>query len=719
MSVVYPFYLGDDSSGPIYWTGPEGNDEVRVGYVKSEGKIAYTFAVQRENWFGSCTLNFKGVQSSSRHFTYYSSGSRVGYLWDFVTISEELEVFETPEDFLNRNVCDSDEEDEEPVKFVGKNALQTLLNKIKERLKWAFIDEKPFETIDDGDFYVTDGRLKSKKISSFIGGFKIYSPVKVGSDSVATYDLTGGNPIVIDDTKYNPDYKKPWKIHICFSPAWSISKTRYAFTGSYGSNNKNPSFQLQPDANRIWFGYSVGGSSWDTVLEVPAPDLEEKMPTGTWHILDAGWTGSELFFTIHSSLGVLLYSGELAVSSPQYQQTGNFLVIGNNINGSIAFLGKVNLYDTYIENDGIRIWGSTGENGGISKLDVVGDGNAITDLKITNDILVASKGAEFATKDDIPEISIWYEVNHSQMGSIKDGTMPDEVDTAMKSNKYVGIKYTDWDIWYRYHLDFSCESDDYTLVGETYSYNKDTNVYTNQNMIYYHVKNKAVIRDTILNELVLTSSSISDRYALNSSYYTLSVDKQLKSGKYYALCILVPSYPETFTFATYMKPEPGVDADYILRECNPMTKNTATNRWKYCVIDHYMKDGKLVESRSAELNTLGSEENVHLDHLSDKQVLSYDAENDRWVNRTIWYPDNITAYISEKNTIYSATLAAGATNVTITNDKITTNSIIDTYFETTGVYAPIYYDSIEVVNGAVTIHFEPMKKQVTVGIRIS
>lgn len=66
------------------------------------------------------------------------------------------------------------------------------------------------------------------------------------------------------------------------------------------------------------------------------------------------------------------------------------------------------------------------------------------------------------------------------------------------------------------------------------------------------------------------------------------------------------------------------------------------------------------------------------------------------------------------NEIVTKTLAAGSTSITITNSKITTNSILSFY---TSIYG-VNPETVSVANGSITMTFKAQSVAMEVGVRV-
>lgn len=68
--------------------------------------------------------------------------------------------------------------------------------------------------------------------------------------------------------------------------------------------------------------------------------------------------------------------------------------------------------------------------------------------------------------------------------------------------------------------------------------------------------------------------------------------------------------------------------------------------------------------------------------------------------------------------IVQANAPAGSTSITLSDSRITTDSVITPYIKVSGSTAPLKYKTIEVKTGAVTLTFDAQSAQITVGITI-
>lgn len=100
--------------------------------------------------------------------------------------------------------------------------------------------------------------------------------------------------------------------------------------------------------------------------------------------------------------------------------------------------------------------------------------------------------------------------------------------------------------------------------------------------------------------------------------------------------------------------------------------------------------------------SLGSLNNVQLSLVQNGDVLAYDINNSKWVNKTLY-------------TDYEATLTAGNTTVTITNAAITGNETIDVYTNVFGVNPT----NIVASSGSIVLTFPIQASDVSVKVRLS
>lgn len=95
----------------------------------------------------------------------------------------------------------------------------------------------------------------------------------------------------------------------------------------------------------------------------------------------------------------------------------------------------------------------------------------------------------------------------------------------------------------------------------------------------------------------------------------------------------------------------------------------------------------------------------------------------RVVNNTAYYDAN-TKKLNELNSnltlLVQGTLQSGQTTLTLTDSRITVNSIIEPFYWVDGNVAtePLTYNTITVNNGSVVFEFEEMDSNLTVGIRV-
>lgn len=100
--------------------------------------------------------------------------------------------------------------------------------------------------------------------------------------------------------------------------------------------------------------------------------------------------------------------------------------------------------------------------------------------------------------------------------------------------------------------------------------------------------------------------------------------------------------------------------------------------------------------------SLGSLNNIQLASVQNGDVLAYDSNTSKWVNKKLY-------------TDYEATLTAGNTTVTISNAAITGNETIDVYTNVFGVNPT----DIVASSGSIVLTFPVQASDVSVKVRLS